>query len=288
MGSFVSFINGKIPRGLRMGKFPYSSILYILLFSVFFMLLYMPFSPTTWFSVRTPRLALMTGIFVALAVGTLVISNALFISFCRTRIVRNWHYLLWCMAEIVVISAVYIILTAIFSLGYYKSVTSLIFKTFLCVLIILMVPYSVIYAYFSRRESGSDDEKDNGKPAVEPTKSMKDRMIKFQDDSGVLKFSADIDSVLYIKSDGNYVNIFYEQGDEVVSYALKSPIGALETRLAGTPLVRCQRSYIVNARRVRMMQNDNRALCIVVDNDKVPVIPMSPNYASAVSAALSK
>ena len=284
-------MNGKIPRGLRMGKFPYSSILYILLFSAFFMLLYMPFSPTTWFSVRTPGLALLTGVFVVLAVGALTISNALFIDFCRTRIVRNRHYLLWCAAEIVVISAIYITLTAIFSLGHYKSATSLILKTFFCVLIILMIPYSVIYAYFQRHESETDRSEtaeDIEKASSEPVRSLKDRMIKFHDDSGVLKFSADIDSILYIKSDGNYVNIFYEKGDEVVSYALKSPIGALEARLAGTPLVRCQRSYIVNARRVRMMQNDNRALCIIVDNDKVPVIPMSPNYASAVSAALSK
>ena len=82
------------------------------------------------------------------------------------------------------------------------------------------------------------------------------------------------------------MNIFYEKGDAVVSHTLKMSIGTLEEKLAGTPLVRCQRSYIVNTRRVKMMQNDSKATYIIVDNDRVPVLPLSPNYATAVLNAL--
>lgn len=291
MNHVIKFLNRDIPRKLRMGKFPYSSILYILLSSAFFMLLYMPFSPTTWFSIRTPRLAVLTAVFIFIAVGILVVSNMLFISFCRRRKCRRWNYILWCLAEIVAISLAYICLTSVFSLGYYQSAASLWGKTFFCVTLILTVPYSVIYLSFDRREKAYRDERmaknEIEDKVQEPTvKPLKDRMINFTDDSGDLKFSVDIDSVLYIKSDGNYVNIFYEKGDEVVSYSMKMPIGTLEVKLAGTPLVRCQRSYIVNMRRVRMMQNDSKATYIIVDNDSVPVLPMSPNYAAAVSKAI--
>ena len=291
MNRIFNFMNRDIPRRLRMGKFPYSSILYILLSSTFFMLLYMPFSPTTWFSVRTPQLAILTIAFVFIAVGILVLSNALFISFCRTRKCKKWNYILWCIAEIVAISIAYICFTLIFSLGNYHSSASLWVKTFCCVTLILSIPYSIIYAYFESLErkrrtemqQNNDSRDEFHEPAV---KHLKDRMVSIMDDSGELKFSVDLDSVLYIKSDGNYVNIFYEKGDAVVSHTLKMSIGTLEEKLAGTPLVRCQRSYIVNTRRVKMMQNDSKATYIIVDNDRVPVLPLSPNYATAVLKAL--
>lgn len=277
-----------IPRGLRLGKFPYSSILYMALSSVFFMLLYMPFSPTTWFSVKTPRLTLLTAAFVAAAVLVLVVSNAIFIEVCRTKTIRTWQYFLWSVAEIVVISAVYIAETAVFSLGYYRSAASLVTKTFFCVTVILIVPYIVIYAHFFRKERRETQDTAGDEPLGDTVKPLKDRMINFRDDAGVLKLSADVDSILYIKSEGNYVDIFYEKGDEVVPYMMKASISSLEKSLAGTPLVRCQRSYIVNTKRIRMMQNDNRAIYIIVDNDKVPVIPMSPAYVSAVSDVFRK
>ncbi len=289
---FLKHIDRDIPRKLRNGKFPYSSILYILLSSVIFMLLYTPFSTSAWFSVRTPALAFFTILFIAAEVCILSASSSLFAVFCRKRkSVKLRNYCLWCIAEVLVISVTYIFLTRFFSLGDYSSDLSLWGKTFLCVTLILSIPYSVIYLRSARREkmrkSASvgrygENSADNHRPA----ESVKERMIKFTDDDGELRFSVDADSVLYVKAEGNYVNICYEKGDELASYTLKSPIGTLETRLAGTPLVRCQRSYIVNTRRVRMMQNDSRAMCIIVDNDKVPVIPMSQNYAAAVSDAL--
>ena len=286
-------MNRDIPRKLRNGKFPYSSILYILLSSTVFMLLYIPFSPSAWFSVRTPSLAFFTALFVVAEVCVLSASSSLFAAFCRKRkSVKLWNYILWCTAEILVISSVYVCITRFFSLGHYASGLSLWLRTLLCVTLILTIPYSVIYLHFARRDRrrrsasvGRYGENEDER-CERPVESVKERMIKFTDDDGELRFSADVDSVLYVKADGNYVKIFYEKDDELASYTLKSPIGTLETRLSGTPLVRCQRSYIVNTRRVRMMQNDSRALCIIVDNDKVPVIPMSQSYAAAVSDAL--
>ena len=112
-------------------------------------------------------------------------------------------------------------------------------------------------------------------------------MINFVDDGGVLRFSIDVDSILYIKSEGNYVNLYYEKGETIESYMMRIPIGSLETRLAGSPIVRCQRSYLVNTRRIRMMQNDGKSTYIIVDNNRVPVIPMSQTYSSAISDALT-
>lgn len=282
-----------IPRRLRTGDFPYTSVLYTLVFSIVFMFLYRPFSSSAWFSLTSARIAGLTVLFFAGCVVLLCISKALFIRFCSTRAAKLWQFILWSIAEFIAIALLYVGFTEIFALGDYHTAGSLILKTVCCVMLILLIPYSVIFAVtdsLQSKETPADDSRnatEKQQSSTDPVNSLKERMINFTDDSGVLRFSVDVDSILYIKSEGNYVNLYYEKGDGVASYMMRIPIGSLETRLAGTPLLRCQRSYIVNTRRIRMMQNDGKATYIILDNDSVPVIPMSHSYTSSISRVLT-
>ena len=279
-----------IPRKLRTGDFPYMSVLYTLAFSAVFMLLYQPFSSSAWFSMTTLRLAGLTMLFFSLSVIVLLVSKSMFIDFCRTRAVRLWQYIAWSIVEFLAIALLYVGFTLLFSLGNYSSSLTLIVKAIPCVALILLIPYSAIFLLADHYQSLSDDASDSlSETSVSNggNRTLKERMINFADDSGILRFSIDIDSILYIKSEGNYVNLFYEKGENLESYMMRIPISSLETRLSGSPIVRCQRSYLVNTRRIRMMQNDGKSSYIIIDNDRVPVIPMSQTYASAVSDALS-
>lgn len=292
MEKVSTLLKRHIPRRLRSGDFPYMSVLYTLVFSIIFMFLYRPFSSSAWFSLTDARIAGLTVLFFAGCVVLLCISKALFIRFCSHRAARLWQFILWSIAEFIAIAVLYVAFTELFSLGDYPTAGSLLLKTVFCVMLILLIPYSVIFAVtdnLQTRETPAD-EKDEAKeqtPPQNPVNSLKDRMINFTDDSGVLRFSVDVDSILYIKSEGNYVNLYYEKGEGVASYMMRIPIGSLETRLAGTPLYRCQRSYIVNTRRIRMMQNDGKATYIILDNDNVPIIPMSHSYTGTISRVLT-
>ncbi len=280
-----------IPRKLRTGDFPYTSVFYTLAFSAVFMLLYQPFSSSAWFSLATLKLAGLTILFFLLSVIVLLVSKSMFIGFCRTRAVKLWQFILWSLAEFLAIALLYVVFTLFFSLGNYGSAKVLIIKAIPCVALILLIPYSVIFLLADRYQSISEKSQDSDAETSARNnvcRTLKDRMINFVDDFGVLRFSIDVDSILYIKSEGNYVNLYYEKGGNLESYMMRIPIGSLETRLSASPIVRCQRSYMVNTHRIRMMQNDGKATYIIVDNDKVPVIPMSHTYASAVSDALSK
>lgn len=280
-----------IPRKLRTGDFPYSSVLYTLAFSAVFMLFYQPFSSSAWFSLTTLRMAGLTVLFFTLSVIMLLISKAIFIRFCRTRAARLWQFILWSLAEFLAIALLYVVFTLAFSLGNYNSISALIFKAISCVALILLIPYSATFIltdyYQSLAERRSLDRDSGTTTGSKDDRTQKDRMINFVDDGGVLRFSIDVDSILYIKSEGNYVNLYYEKGETIESYMMRIPIGSLETRLAGSPIVRCQRSYLVNTRRIRMMQNDGKSTYIIVDNNRGPVIPMSQTYSSAISDALT-
>ncbi|MGN0190303.1 MAG: LytTR family DNA-binding domain-containing protein [Candidatus Cryptobacteroides sp.] len=292
MSKFRDAMNRSVPRNLRLGRFPYTSVWYTLFFAAIFLVIYNPFSSSVWFSLYDSSVALETILFFALALITMFISKAIWLQFCRRHRARNWIYLLWIAGECTVIALEYIALTFLLSLGAYESVGSMILKTIFCVVSILVIPHTLLYitsSYVQVREEMDLLKSENDRtPTRDDISRMSQRMMNFTDDSGVLRFSVDMDSILYIKSEGNYVNLFYEKGDGVSSHLMRMTISSLETKISGTPLVRCQRSYIVNARRIRMMQNDGRGAYVILDSDSCPVIPLSQNYASSLADVVLK
>ncbi len=289
---FIQAMNKSIPRSLRLGRFPYVSVLYTFLFAVFFLFIYNPFSTSVWISYRPLGIALKTILFFVLAIIIMTLSKAIFLQYASRHRAKNWIYILWSVGECAAIAVLYLAFSSVFSLGSYISTGSMILKTIFCVCSILVIPHTVIYITASYTQVREDMEllkttaSDDAPPRQDNLLSQ--RMINFIDDSGVLRFSIDIDSILYIKSEGNYMNLFYEKADGTASYLMRMTMSSLETKVSGTPLIRCQRSYIVNTRRIRMMQNDGKGAYIILDADNVPVIPLSQNYASALADAVLK
>lgn len=67
--------------------------------------------------------------------------------------------------------------------------------------------------------------------------------------SGFTKESVSIkpENILYIESEGNYVNVHYKQGDKILCKLLRSTIKQMEESLQNyTMFIRCHRAFIVN------------------------------------------
>ena len=292
MSKFRKAMNKSVPRNLRLGNFSYTSVWYTLFFAAIFLIIYEPFSPSVWFSLCDFESAIKTSLFFILALIIMMISKAIWLHFCSRHRAKNWIYVTWTVGECAAIALLYLSFTSICSLGSYASIASMVVRTIFCVVSILAIPHSLIYAVSSYIQVKDDMDMLKMETAVpvdeKEVEDMSQRMINFIDDSGVLRFSVDLDSILYIKSEGNYVNLFYEKGESLSSYMMRMTISSLETKISGTPLVRCQRSYIVNAKRIRMMQNDGRGAYVILDSDACPVIPLSQNYASSLADVVLK
>lgn len=286
-------MNKSVPRNLRLGKFSYTSVWYTLFFAAIFLIIYNPFSSSVWFSLYDFDIALKTTLFFVLAFIMMMLSKSIWLHFCSKHRAKNWIYILWTVGECSAIALLYLSFTSVLSLGSYVSIASMVLRTLFCVVAILAIPHSLLYAvssYIQVRDDMDMLKMENEAPPVQDDelRDMSQRMMNFIDDSGVLRFSVDLDSILYIKSEGNYVNLFYEKGESLSSYMMRMTISSLETKISGTPLVRCQRSYIVNAKRIRMMQNDGRGAYVILDSDACPVIPLSQNYASSLADVVLK
>ena len=96
--------------------------------------------------------------------------------------------------------------------------------------LVLLLPYSVLWLYFSWRDKKEQIERLAGNSAsADNTRNM----IPFYDDKGILKFSVKKENLLYLESAENYVNICYLNKGKVSKYLLRDTLKKIEENFSG-------------------------------------------------------
>jgi hypothetical protein len=86
--------------------------------------------------------------------------------------------------------------------------------------------------------------------------------------------SLPLDQLICIKSEGNYVNVFYISNSSLQSKMLRSSIGNLEKQLlAFDHIYRCHRSFLINIHQVKSVSGNARDFTLFMNllNFNVPV-----------------
>lgn len=84
-------------------------------------------------------------------------------------------------------------------------------------------------------------------------------MVKIVADGG-RKYDFDIESLVYMSSEGNYSNVFYRE-EKVESVMIRSSLTNIEKQLEAHPfLFRCHRSFIVNLRKIENAEGNAQGI----------------------------
>jgi DNA-binding LytR/AlgR family response regulator len=115
-----------------------------------------------------------------------------------------------------------------------------------------------------------------------PENSLK--KITLFDNSGSLKMSLNLDSLYYIESDDNYIKVWYtDSKGELKQYMLRCRLKTVEESFKGC-LVRCNRKYIVNIEKVKVLRKESDAYVLELDNEAIPTLPVTKTYTDIVLA----
>ncbi len=271
--------NREIPKFLLDKRYLTGSVLFILTFSVLFMLVYTPFSNTAWFTVNSSYGFGMTMAFYIVAVAIMLVSKLL-MSGLESRIRFTYPiYIIWIIAEVVVISLFYTFftITAIPSFG--DSFGHIILKALGCIILIIAIPYTILTLYAAYKSKTEELQLlqyelslTNGPAVTYPS------LVNLYDYNGTLKLTINSDSLYYIESQDNYVKIYYENQDKLLSYMLRCRTKAIEENLAETNMVRCHRSFMVNVMKINHIKKGGKARYIVLTNNNIKPIPVSKSY----------
>ena len=256
-------------------------------FSLVFLLTYHPFSSTVWIGLGS-EVVLPTLLFYLSAIGILVVSKVGLMFYQLRHTVSIRKYLFWFLGEFIAIAVVYLLYTRQWFETDIPITFRLVAHTSLCVGMILAIPYVIVTLIAANRAKDEEINALKLQQEVDRPAGPTDHIIHFYDYSGNLKLSVSADSILYIASQDNYVEIRYELGGQLLNYLMRCRTTRLEKQLEGTSLIRCHRSYIVNVDNVTQFKREGARAFLVLSHPDAKKIPVSQSYYKTIAEHLDR
>lgn len=260
---------------LRVSKGYPKHLKYALLFPAFFFVfifIYTPFSFRQTFDVGGKPWTFHLLMLSLIMVGVLALTRLVFSVLYKYVPFKWWHYVCWCLGEVLVMSFFMALYTSLFYLKNggmpYFSALSYCFKISVMTLV---YPYLIAILLRVIQNKASDIE--------EAGKRSEEGLVKFYDEHKRLKLTIDPKAILYVEADGNYIKIHYLDSDRVRSYQLRNSMKSFEADARKHGLVRCHRSYYVNPRHVRVLSRGKEGMIFTeFIREGLERIPVSKQY----------
>jgi Response regulator of the LytR/AlgR family len=259
-------------------------ILFTSLFALVFINAYSPFGADMWYNLTKLEFFTYSSLTILVGVLVVVVSRIIMYRITRKHSLNIWQYLLWIFAEILSMALTYALFEKLF-LKDARLFADLVKNSSRNTALVLLLPYSILWLYFSWRDKKEQIERLADAPSFSDNPR---NMIPFYDDKGILKFSIKKENLLYLESAENYVNICYLNKGKVSKYLLRDTLKKIEENFSGTEIIRCHRSYMVNFEKVKVIRKDRDGLKLEFDNPSVTDIPVSKTYVNTVMQTFSK
>lgn len=265
----------------KMGDSYIPQLVYILLLPLFFMvfsLFYNPFDIQGYYSSARFGDSFHLLMLACIILGVLAISRTMLHFILKAVRMPQAYYVAWCLLEMFVMSlfmALYTVLMKERGHNYFQELSTCMKYCFT----ILCYPYMVMtLARIVMNKSAElrfkAEQEDNS-------------LVRFYDEHHRLKLTIAPSSILYVKSDYNYIKINYMDAGKVKEFVLRASMKSLENPSFSHCLVRCQRSYFVNPEHVTVLRKDSDGFIYAEMNiPDVPAVPVSKQYYGALSELL--
>jgi DNA-binding LytR/AlgR family response regulator len=259
-------------------------ILFTSLFALVFINIYSPFGANKWYDVSDLEFLFYSSLVILTGVLVVVISRIVMYRVCLKKRINILQYLVWILAEIMLMALFYSLFEK-FILKDTRLFEDIFKLSARNTALILLLPYSVLWLYFSWHDK---NEKIKKLADIQAFSDNPRDMIPFYDDKSVLKFSVKKENLMYIESTENYVNIFYLNKGKISKYMLRDTMKRMEEMFSGTEIIRCHRSYMVNFEKVKVIRKDRDGFKLELDDQSLMDIPVSKTYVDDVMRTFSK
>jgi len=216
-----------------------------------------------------------------------VISRFIMILFAKKHSITYVQYAFWVLAEILAMSLFYSLFTKFIpEEGMNRDFLEIFHKSTVNTSLVLLLPYSILWLYFSWRDKNSLLQK----MSVEDpsTAVQRKNSIAFPDEKGELRITIMLENLLYIDSSDNYVTIHYLNKSKLSHFLIRNTLKWMDENLTNdSQLVRCHRSYIVNLDKVKVIRKNKGGIIMELDIVNTPDIPVSTTFYERVMSKFS-
>ena len=280
-------LNQKLPEYL-LGKYQMiGTVTFIALFAIVFLNIYIPYSQTAWFGLGNSTTFIKTLLFVGISLIILIGSRMMMYQSKKFFNLTILAYAVWCLGESAAIAGLYTWITNSIEHAILGTSNELFYKAFMYGSIALGVPNLIAGMYLSIVDKNNTIKLMSYENTVTEEGKVEGSLKKITlfDNSGSLKLSLNIDSLYYIESDDNYIKVWYtDSKGELQQYMLRCRLKTVEDSFKGSSLVRCNRKYIVNIDKVKVLRKESDAYVLDLDNEAISPLPVTKTYTDIVLA----
>lgn len=281
-------MNSKIPAYLTEKSNVIRLILFTAAFALLFINIFKPFGSRDWYKISDLKFFVFASLIVLVGMLVVVISRFIMLAYVRRNAINYWQYVLWVLAEILSMSMFYALFTKFIpeeNAG--RDFVEIFNDSAFHASLILLLPYAILWLYFSWREKNHMLEKLSQEE--QPVEVHKKNLIAFLDEKGELKISIALENLLYVDSADNYATIHYLNKSKLSHFLIRNSLKWMEENMTtDRPLVRCHRSYIVNLDKVKVLRKTKDGIYLELDAMNTPDIPVSKTYYERVMNKFSK
>ncbi len=260
-------------------------ILFTAAFALAFINIYAPFGADSYLNLGGIRLFLYSSFVILTGMLVVVVSRVIMYHFNKWKPLNYWRYIVWVIAEILVMAFVYCIYVK-FILADERDFMEIFNASIKNTSLIILLPYIILWLFFSWQDNAKRLQELEGKDHSHARPSG--GMIPFRDEKGTLRLSVQQEDLLYLEAADNYVSVHYLHRDKLQRFMVRNSIKNYEEQFKDSNIVRCHRSFMVNLDKVDIIRKEKDGLHLELDTDPLVSLLVSKTYVQTVMEAFSK
>jgi len=242
-------------------------------FSFLFLNIFEPFNISHWFEgIDTPLFIIIT-FFSLSGMIALVLTQFVIRPMFRVQLTTRTSFLLWLLFEFFLLSIVMHLANHIITNHLVSDLTEY-FQTLKHTLLVLMLPYSIALLLLYVQEQLQVVEE----LTLKANRPSNAENVSIKDENGKVIMSLASRSILYFKSEDNYILLYYKVENQLKKELIRTNLKKLEQELNHPNFIRIHRSYMINSQNLISAAKTSRGYQVKMDLASEIVLPVSVTY----------
>ncbi len=221
--------------------------------------------------------------YVSIGMAVLLISQFLVRPIFKTQRFKWYQLILWGAVEILLMTYLIYFVYGPVLIAFGERLDEYLL-TLKYVGLIILCPYIFFIWYLALRHKFSSFKKVAPK-SISPSNTGNE-LLTISGENNKVVLAINYDRLLYIKSSGNYLDIYYLKGETASKELVRISLKELEAKITDSSIVRIHRSYMVNKHRISSFKKTRKGYQILVQHAPEEILPVSLGYKDKFEEAL--